>query len=435
MRKLLIFSLLSLVGWSCKTTKNFSKKNPLARLIDTSAVLKNSFTGFSLYDLEKNQTVFDRNAERYFIPASNTKIFTLYASLKTLGDSIPALRYKINGDSLFFWGTADPTFLHPDNIGTTRVLDFLNKNKMSKRLYFSDANFTNEFFGSGWMWDDYNDYYSPELSPLPMYGNILRIKVQNTEINIQPEIFKNSIYLKKENGSQIKRTVSDNQFLMPQNIAQKEKYEQDIPYKTSTALTQQLLIDTLRRNVNLSQIPVPKDAQTIYSTTTEPVLRKMMQESDNMLAEHLLLLCGTTLKDSINTSFAINTITEKYLQDLPDAPKWVDGSGISRYNMFTPRSIVKLLQKMYAEIPQERLFSLMAIGGQAGTIASSYKADKPYVFAKSGSMSGVYNLSGYLVTKKGKTLIFSLMNNNFNRSTGSIRKEVERILNWVHENY
>lgn len=434
MRKFLIISLLATFGWSCTTTKKISKKSPYDTLIDTSAVLSQGFSGLMLYDLEKKQTVYERNADRYFTPASNTKLFTLYASLKTLGDSIPALKYKISNDSLVFWGTGDPTFLHPD-LANTKAFDFLKANKSVKRYYFSDGNFTNESFGLGWMWDDYNDYYSTEISPLPMYGNILRVKIKNKQIELNPAIFQNSIYLKKEPNTFIKRTVHDNQFLMPQNLSESVDYEQDIPYKTSTALTQQLLMDTLKKNINLLTIPVAKNAKTLYSTTTEPILRKMMQESDNMLAEHLLLLCGSTIKDSLNTNFLINYISEKYLQDLPDKPIWVDGSGISRYNLFTPRSIVKLLQKMHTEIPQERLFSLMAVGGQAGTIGSMFKSDKPYVFAKSGSMTGVYNLSGYMLTKQDKVLLFSFMNNNSTHSSSKIRKEVEKILTWVHDNY
>src|SRR6185436_15418019 len=61
--------------------------------------------GFVLYDPVANKTIFDHQGERYFTPASNTKIFTLYAALKLLGDSVPALRYVANNDSLIFWGT------------------------------------------------------------------------------------------------------------------------------------------------------------------------------------------------------------------------------------------------------------------------------------------------------------------------------------------
>jgi D-alanyl-D-alanine carboxypeptidase/D-alanyl-D-alanine-endopeptidase (penicillin-binding protein 4) len=401
-------------------------------MIDTSATLSQSVTGMALYDLGEKKIIFERNAERYFTPASNIKLLTFYACLKTLSDSIPALRYEIKSDSLIFWGTGDPTFFHPD-ITSTRTFDFLKSYKRSKRLFFSDGNFTNEFFGDGWAWNDYNGYYAVELSPMPMYGNIVRVKIENGEVKPQPSIFDNSFY-KKDDGNYIKRTVSDNQFLLPKSVLQNPDYKQDIPYKTSTGLTQQLLIDTLRRNINLLKIPVSATAKTLYSTPAEGVYRLMMQESDNMLAEQLLLLCGATLKDSLNSSFVIKTITEKHLQDLPDAPKWVDGSGLSRYNLLTPRMIIKLLEKIHAEIPEEKLFSIMANGGKSGTVRNMFKNEEtPYVFAKSGSLGGVYNLSGYIITKKGKTLLFSLMNNNFTKSTTQVRKEVEKILMKVRE--
>ncbi|CAH0996650.1 D-alanyl-D-alanine carboxypeptidase DacB [Emticicia aquatica] len=432
MRKFLVVVLFAFLGISCKTTQNIASRSPYAKMIDSSSVFSQSITGMALYDLGEQKMIFERNANRYFTPASNTKLFTFYASIKTLGDSIPALRYEIKSDSLIFWGTGDPTLFHPD-LKNTKTFEFLKTYKNSKYFYFSDGNFTNEYFGEGWSWDDYNDYYSPELSPLPMYGNIVRIKVDNGQLKPQPSIFTNSFY-KKEKGSYIKRTVADNQFLFPQSLLQKPDYQQDIPYKTSTALTQQLLIDTLRKNVSLLNIPVSANAKTIYSMASEDVYRVMMQESDNMLAEQLLLLCGATLKDSINSSFAIKSIIQNHLQDLPDAPKWVDGSGLSRYNLFTPRSIIKLLEKIHASIPEEKLFSILATGGKSGTIKNLYKTEeKPFIFAKSGSLGGVYNLSGYIITKKGKTLLFSLMNNNFTKPTSQIRREVEKILLQVRE--
>jgi serine-type D-Ala-D-Ala carboxypeptidase/endopeptidase (penicillin-binding protein 4) len=434
MRSLFIIIILAFVGLSCKTTQNLSKKDPISRMIDTSSVLSNSFTGFSLVDLATKNTIYERNSDRYFTPASNTKLFTYYACIKTLGDSIPALRYKISGDSLLFWGTADPTFFHPD-LKSTKTFDFLKAYKKTKKYYFSDYNFTNQALGEGWSWDDYNDYYAAEMSALPMYGNIVRVNIKNQQFKVNPTIFENSFY-KKDEGTIIKRTVHDSQFLLPKSLLQSADYKQDIPFKTSSGLVQQLLMDTLKKNVSLTKIPVAKDAQTIFSMPVDSVYKPMMQQSDNMLAEHLLLLCGATLKDSLNSSFVIKTITEKYLQDLPDAIQWVDGSGISRYNLFTPRTIIKLLEKLHAEVSQERLFSTLAIGGTAGTIRGMFKIEdgKPYVFAKSGTLGATYNLSGFLITKSGKTLIFSIMNNNFTHPASKVRKEVEKILTWVYLN-
>lgn len=402
-------------------------------MIDTSAILKKSFSGLLIYDLATKKPIYSRSADRYFVPASNTKLYTLFACLNVLGDSIPALKYVIRNDSLIFWGTGDPTFLHGE-FTASQTLDFLRKNS-DKKLFFSDANFTNEALGSGWMWDDYNGQYQPELSSFPMYGNIVRFRVKNSNVNIEPPIFENTFFQGNEGQLEVIRSIQDNRFFVSQKILESADYEQDIPFKTSSVLTRQLLIDTLKQNINLSSIAIVPNAKTLYSLPVDTVYRRMMQVSDNMLAEHLLLLCGSTLTDTVNTQKTIDLITAKYLQDLPDVPNWVDGSGLSRYNLFTPQTNVKLLEKLYAMIPEERLFSLMAIGGTAGTLKGMYKDKEPFIFAKSGTVSGVYNQTGYLKTKGGKTLLFSFMNNNFNSYATPVRKEVERILTWVHENY
>ena len=111
-------------------------------------------TGFMLYDLEEKKSVYAFNADKYFTPASNTKIFTFYTSLTLLGDSLPALRYVETADSLIFWGTGDPTFLYKNVFDNGRVFNFLKQS--GKNLYFSGSNFYTTTFGLGWAWDDYN---------------------------------------------------------------------------------------------------------------------------------------------------------------------------------------------------------------------------------------------------------------------------------------
>jgi serine-type D-Ala-D-Ala carboxypeptidase/endopeptidase (penicillin-binding protein 4) len=109
---------------------------------------------------------------------------------------------------------------------------------------------------------------------------------------------------------------------------------------------------------------------------------------------------------------------------------------LSRYNLFTPRSLVKLLQNLHVEVKQERLFKLLPAAGVSGTLKSLGGAtNEPFIFAKSGSLGGVYALSGYLVTKKGKVLIFSTMNNNFIKPTSEIRKEIGNLLRDLHLEY
>ncbi|HEY1008107.1 MAG TPA: D-alanyl-D-alanine carboxypeptidase, partial [Sphingobacteriaceae bacterium] len=113
----------------------------------------------------------------------------------------------------------------------------------------------------------------------------------------------------------------------------------------------------------------------------------------------------------------------------------VDGSGLSRQDLFTPRSMIRLCELIYDEFEgrEAELFDLLPQGGKTGTIRNYFKADKPFVFAKTGTLSNNVNLTGYLVTKKGKRLAFSFMNNNYTQPTTDIRKEMDRILTAIYE--
>jgi D-alanyl-D-alanine carboxypeptidase/D-alanyl-D-alanine-endopeptidase (penicillin-binding protein 4) len=104
--------------------------------------------------------------------------------------------------------------------------------------------------------------------------------------------------------------------------------------------------------------------------------------------------------------------------------------------MFTPRSIVKILEKIHSELPEENVFGIFPSGGVSGTIKNWYAGENgPYVFAKTGTLSGKHCLSGYLKTKKGKTLIFSFMHNNFKGSSAPLKREMEKVLKRIYEEY
>ena len=403
------------------------------RKLNESPVFVHNHTGFSLYDISKKRTLLEHNADRYFIPASNAKLFTFYASLKLLGDSIPAFHYQISGDSLIFWGTGDPSFLNPD-LPQSKAFDFL-KNRPEK-LYFSNDNFTGSFFGNGWSWDDYNDYYAAEISSFPIHGNIVRFtgNKENT-LKITPNFFSEKTYNWSKSATfSVQRDLGANLFSYPAGKVIHPNYGQDVPFKTGVEVITALLTDTLKKEVILINKPLEKTAKIFYSLPADSLYKRMLHVSDNMIAEQLMLLNANALSIDLNTAISIDSVKKKYLFDLPDSPKWVDGSGLSRQNLFTPRSIVALLNKIYEIVPEERLFKLLPVAGKSGTLKNLMKTDDPFIFAKSGSLNNNYCLSGFLTTKKGKTLIFSVMNNNFVNSTSDIRKEVIKILQEIHDN-
>jgi D-alanyl-D-alanine carboxypeptidase/D-alanyl-D-alanine-endopeptidase (penicillin-binding protein 4) len=429
---LAVFGLVFLI--SCSTERQVSKN--LKKVFTRSEVLKQYYVGFALYDMSTKKMLFEQHADQYFTPASNTKLFTFYAGLKMIPDSIPSLRYVEEGDSLIFWGTGDPSFLQSKLKGT-KAADFLRLS--NKKLFYAHGRYNGYFYGSGWQWDDYNDYYQAEINELPIMDNLVSVTSRNGKPIIFPDLFKDCFVvdsLSKMNVFTVTRDFIGNQFKYPV-VSPKEGYRQQIPYKVSLPITLSLLSDTLNKQVTVINRKMPLNAKTIYNLKRDSVLKELMLPSDNFIAEQLLLVYGNQLGEELNTDKVINYVLKNYLSELPDKPVWVDGSGLSRYNLFTPRDMVKVLELIYTEVNNpERLYGLLPAGGKSGTLRNAYpKTNQPFVFGKTGTLSGVHNQSGYVLTKKGRTYIFSFMNNNFVVPTAEVRKEMVRIMTYIHEKY
>lgn len=414
------------------------KKRKVKKLFKHSAIVNDHFTGFALYDLDKKKMIYELNSDKYFTPASNTKLFTFYTCLKMLGDLIPALQYTIHNDSLVFWGTGDPAFLHSDLKGINGFNFLKNSNK---HLYFANGRYENDFYGAGWTWDDYQGYYQAEITELPMEDNVAVIYAdKNDSLKIKPAYLQR--YLKRDSTYRpakfsVKRDFNSNAFVYPAT-AVPPGFKQDLPWKTSNDLTIAMLEDTLKQQVTPINLPLAADAKTIYDANADTVYKHMLQPSDNFIAEQLLLVCASTRFKKLNSDSVISYSKAHFLTDLPDVPQWVDGSGLSRQNLFTPRSIIAILCKILDEVKNDELVhSLLPAGGVAGTIKNAYKTDngEVFVWAKTGSLSNNYSQSGYLVTRKGRRLAFSFMNNNFTRPTREVRDEMVRIMTYIHEKW
>lgn len=388
------------------------------------------FSGVLVTDTRTGKTLFDHHGEKPFVPASNTKILTLYACMSTLGDSIPAFRYFTRHDTLFLLGTGDPTLLHPD-FPESAALPLL---KAAKAIVISDQNLQQAHYGVGWSWSDYNDYYQAELSSLPVYGNVVRAALQDGSLVLRPGYFPLQDSLL--NTGNILRKQWENVFYYNPVAQRNNNFRQEIPFRTGFDLTARMLTDTLKVPVIHRHFEITKPLKTAYSHPVDTVLRKMMQQSDNLLAEQLLLLAGSTRSDTISTAVSIRHLSRILLNDMDLPYRWRDGSGLSRYNLFSPQIMVHILNKMYRTYPQDRLFSLMSIGGKAGTLRNKYKTDaEPYVFAKTGSLSGVYNESGFLVSRSGRLLTYSVMKNNFTNAVADNGRETMELVDMIRGKY
>lgn len=429
--------LLCLLLPSCGMFRSAEMRHgrQIERLVRRSAVFSSSISGFSLLDPENGKTVSSLLADRRFIPASNTKIMTLAACLELLGDSIPGMQLIETEDNLIFRGTADPTFLHPKFQSWQACRDTLLTTRFdSLKLCYYPRKFSTTRFGPGWAWDDYNDDYQAERSEMPVYGNCVQITISPEKADIQPPLFKNNLYTGQFGEAEgVRRLEYDNRWFVTFG---KKNMKVDNPiYRPQVDL---LLSDTLKREVeDISYTEHPYQllypVRTLYSTPLDTVLRRMMYQSDNFIAEQMLLVCAGVKMNLLQQDTLIRYLLDSLWTDLPQRPRWVDGSGLSRYDLNTPANFCHILLRLWNERDHEELLRYFPAGGINGTLESWYAgADgKPYVFAKSGSMSGVYCLSGYVRCKSGKYLIFSMMHNNFIGGNKPWKEETQRVLEAV----
>ncbi|WP_394750520.1 D-alanyl-D-alanine carboxypeptidase [Spongiimicrobium salis] len=417
---LLILSLLS----SCISTKKNISKHQRPSL-ELSKKFDTHFSGLLIVDPITKDTLFSKNAQKYFTPASTTKIFTLYTALKLLPNNVPSLTYRYEGDTIFVAGTGDPSALHPYFQDST-ALNFLKKQTVPIAMDFN--NYPEPAFGPGWAWEDYDTYFSPERSSFPLYGNTVQISKAKS-LQVIPALLRKQVSTKKSSKN---RELRKNRFyvdtLLTDTIA--------IPFITSVDLTQSLLESLLAKKVSPVQMMPSGKRKTLFGIPTDSLYRRMMYESDNFIAEQLLILASSRLSDTLSSTSPRKHMLQHYLSDMKQVPRWVDGSGLSRYNLFSPESMVQVLHKLYTELPQKKLLTLFPAGGVSGTLKDSFSGGgTPYIYAKSGSLGNNYALCGYLITNSNRLLLFSFMNNHFRRASKDIRLDMEHFLKQVRDAY
>src|SRR5687768_5312047 len=167
---------------SCSVSKQISRS--AKETVITNKALTNAHVGISIFDPAENKYWYNYHGDKYFVPASNTKIPTCYAAMKYLGDSLVGLRYGIPEEkgldnTIVIKPAGDPSFLHPD-YKNQPVLNFLETNKASKRFGFLFDTIQVERWGSGWSWNDYDAAYMAERSNMPIYGNTINIRLLDT---------------------------------------------------------------------------------------------------------------------------------------------------------------------------------------------------------------------------------------------------------------
>lgn len=434
---------------SCSVSRQISKRANTVLINDTA--ISTGHIGISIYEPATNTYWYNYNATKNFIPASNTKLFTLYAGMKYLGDSLVGIYYDTGDNyiplkkSIDIIGNADPTFLHPD-FKHQPVFDFL-KNSVSPKITLLELEGLHDLiqpfqaFGKGWAWDDYNSSYMAERNFFPMYGNVVTFTIRNKAVTVLPSFFSKVTHQYNSGiGSfNIERSKEKNDFSINLDLSINKKVEVPIKFEppcSFESVEADLLSDTLKRPVTYGVMlhHSLKDFHKIHSQPSDSLFKPMMHRSDNFFAEQTLLMASNEHLGYMSDEKIIDTILNYDLKNIPQKPRWVDGSGLSRYNLFTPQSFVYILNKMKTEFGWDRVKNILPTGG-TGTLSSYYKKDSSFIYAKTGTLSNNCALSGYLITKKGKFLIFSILVNNYQSGATPVRKAVELFLTEIREKY
>ncbi len=402
---------------------------------------------------ESSQTLVNLDGDKYFIPASNAKLLTTAAVLRLLG-----LNYRIrttlnttqaiaaNGEisgGLWVFGSGDPSF-------TSDVLKNLVRQLVQKGVkrirggIHTVPKFHSSGLGMGWEWQDLQEDYSAIAHALTINGNVLDWTIRPSLLG-QPVNFswdnpglvsgwnvenrartgaKGSKYsIKIERPLNAQRLIISGQ--MPLD-AEAELGATAVPNPsthflkllTTELIAQGIQIDSLTSNVNTSLVEkqglLPPELATIESPTVAELVRTTNKDSNNLYAELLLRQLGarSPQKDpQADASEAGIQVATTFMQSLgiqPNSFNLSDAAGLSRRNSITPRTIVKLLLVMHGD----RAFrDSLAIAGIDGTLKNRFK-DTPAqanLRGKTGTLSNVVSLAGYVKPDAYDELAFSIM--------------------------
>ena len=415
---LLFFSVTTML-WSQK----ISQKR-IARQLKKIEVFQQAHLGIHLSSLKEKKPIANYQGEKYMTPASNTKLLTFLGASQQF-KTLPALAYLIENDSIIhFKSTGYPLLFHP--FYKDSILDsFFNQ---KKTWNYHPNKKSPKAMGSGWTWDDYSYYYAAETSAFPIYGNAVQAYIENEVLQTTPSFFETKTTLDTTTKAFV-RDYKNNTFRFNPN-AWKANDTLYRPFITSDSLFIGLLGEQIDQKVDLLSAILEPEWGFLYTGQEETLFKGLLQNSDNGIAEALLNMISQQNFNTMDPEKAIVLLLEQWKSWLPDPIEWVDGSGVSRYNMVTPRTLVSVLQKIYQTLDWQTLKRYFPQGATSGTLK---KYSNMAVYAKTGTLRHNHNLSGYLVLSEEEIYAFSIMVNHHTATTDEIRAGIGSLLEWFEK--
>jgi len=279
-----------------------SANRTLQQLVEFNEVFQNAHSGFVLYDMDYQLHLYGYNADRNFVPASNAKLLTFYVANRLLGHRTPAVIYQEFDDHYELWGTGYPMTLHPAFGAYDELYPWLARRTKPIVLNFPYGTEAVPRYGAGWSWDDYNDAYVYEQSAFPLYGNRLFLDLSPTDslgrqtlLGAPPSVA-GALRRLDEQRTVIRRTEFGNDFTVGPDFYAYRRFPIERPLHISPGfLTNELAVALPQIRVESGTEAYPDAGQysVLEASLPDTLFRRLLQDSDNFLAEQLLLQAAT----------------------------------------------------------------------------------------------------------------------------------------------
>lgn len=452
-RRVALIAIISAVVLpACASRGDGSSSNPLDDLIEAASAdrVQVSVLAVSLRD---GRTVFESQSNLLMRPASTMKLVTtvpLCIHRPSLEVVTAFEAMERDGGPVRLVGGGDP-LLSAEELGDLVARIHRAGVRRVTSLAYVDPLAGRPRFGQGWMWDDEPGAFMPHLSGLTVDGGTVAVVARGTRAGLAVAHAPRSAHTPVVvQPGQAPLTITrdwragDRTVTVAGRLPVGEERRRTLSVPDSARHTgevlKQLLVEAGMARPDVVVRPAAAEdrwkpaVRVEHRRQLKALLAKANKPSDNLTAEMLLRHLGTTVNQPLGTSAAGHAVVKDHLARLgikEDGYRLADGSGVSHYNLVSAALLVRLLVDVHdaGDPARTLLWDSLAIAGKDGTLAGRMggTAAEGVVRAKTGTISAVSALAGYLETADGEPLAFAIMCQNFVGSAGPWRALQDQI--------
>lgn len=449
MKKLfnILITLLLIMTTQAKTYSAAIDKTIAQSNINKSAV------SVSVKDTTTGKVVYRLNDKQPTMPASTLKLITLGASLDTLGYDyeFSTKLYKTTNNDLYLKLGADP-FLTSGGLNTLMEKAVKEKKITSpKIIYIDDYIFDKTEWGEGWQWDDDLNPLMPKFSSYNIDKNLLSIIISPTNPGSPAQIYTNKFYpitfmnlvtTGTENDIELNRNNSIAPNILNISGTINKQITEEIPINNPKRYFILRLEDAIQSAKmdyygGFPQKKTPTTNVYLVAEIKHPIsqaIKAIFMDSNNFVAETVFKLAGAKLVNNTgslqHSQEMLNAYFNKIGIDAQDI-KIVDGSGVSKNNIITANFMTDYLVKQFKN---ETLKNSMPTAGE-GTLKNRMLYFKDNLRAKTGTLSDVSGIAGYITSRSGKTYAFDIMINDPKTKSNDKKSLEEYIIRDIYTSY